>query len=65
MYFEFPAAGDVTIKLMDITGRILDEQVITNNTRAVFDVSGYTPGVYLYQVVTNGKTQSGKVLIEK
>jgi len=50
---------------MDITGRILDEQVITNNTRAVFDVSGYTPGVYLYQVVTNGKTQSGKVLIEK
>jgi hypothetical protein len=64
LYFRFPA-GRVTIKLTDVTGRVMDQQIISGKTQAAFNVKAYTPGIYLYQVITNGKTQSGKVLIEK
>lgn len=63
--FEFSNAETTTIKLLDITGRIIDERVINNLHQMSFDVSEYTPGLYLYQVITNGETQSGKVLIGK
>jgi len=49
---------------MDVTGRLLDEQLIQNNTLATFNFKNYTPGIYFYQVVTNGKTQTGKIVIE-
>ncbi len=63
--FEFPASGDVAIKITDVTGRLMDEQVVHDGTRTSFNVSGYTPGVYIYQVVTNGKVQAGKVVIRR
>jgi hypothetical protein len=50
---------------MDVTGRLMDEQVINNNNTATFSVKDHAPGMYLYQVITNGKTQTGKVLIER
>jgi hypothetical protein len=62
--FEFPASGNVTIKLMDVTGRVLDEQVINSGTMATFDVKGYAAGLYLYQVITAGNTQSGKFIVK-
>ena len=62
--FEFPASGNVTIKLMDITGRVLDRQEIANGTTASFSVRGYTAGLYLYQVITAGNTQSGKFIVK-
>jgi hypothetical protein len=62
--FEFPASGNVTIKLMDVTGRVLDEQVINTGTMAYFDVKGYAAGLYLYQVITAGNTQSGKFIVK-
>ncbi len=65
LYFEFPIAAEVTVRLTDILGRVMDEQVVRNGSQTSFDVHGYAPGLYLYQVITNGKTQSGKVLIGK
>jgi hypothetical protein len=62
--FEFPASGNVSIKLMDVTGRVLDERVITTGTMAAFDVKGYAAGLYLYQVITAGNTQSGKFIVK-
>ena len=62
--FEFPASGNVSIKLMDVTGRVLDEQVINTGTTAAFDVKGYAAGLYLYQVITAGNTQSGKFIVK-
>ncbi len=62
--FEYPPSDEVTIKLLDIVGRLLDEQTIYNNNAATFNVKGYTPGLYMYQYITNGKTQSGKFLVE-
>jgi len=51
--------------VMDITGQVMDEQEIHNNTNAIFNVKDYTEGMYLYQVITNGKTQTGKILVER
>ncbi len=62
--FEFPVSGNVMIKLMDITGRTMDEQVVNNQTIATFNVKGYAAGLYLYQVITDGKTQSGKFIVK-
>ncbi len=62
--FEFPVSGNVTIKLMDITGRVLDEQEINTGTMATFDVKGYAAGLYLYQVITAGNTLSGKFIVK-
>jgi hypothetical protein len=63
LYFEFPVSKEATVRLTDITGREMDKQVIRNGSNAQFSVKGYTPGMYMYQVVTDGKTQTGKVLI--
>ncbi len=63
--FQYSLQDNVTIKLMDITGRLMEEQVLQNSSFASFNVASYVPGVYLYQVITDGTTQSGKVLIGK
>jgi len=66
VYFEFPAAANVTINISDIDGRLLNKQVISNNaTSTSFNVSNYTPGVYLYQVITDHEVHSGKIIIAK
>ena len=62
--FQYAYQSSVTIKIIDITGRLMDEQTLQNSTIASFNVASYTPGIYLYQVITNGKTQSGKVIVE-
>ena len=49
---------------MDVTGRVMEEQAIHNNTIAIFNVRDYAPGLYIYQVITNGKIQSGKLLVQ-
>ena len=65
VYFTFPSSGQVTIKLMDVTGRLMDEQVVNNTDATSFNVVSYTPGIYMYQVITNGITQTGKIIIGK
>jgi hypothetical protein len=62
--FEFSASGNVNIKLMDVTGRVLDERVINTGSTATFDVRSYPEGLYLYQVITAGNTQSGKFIVQ-
>jgi len=47
------------------TGRLMDKQMLQNSTGTSFNVAGYAPGIYLYQVIMDGKTQSEKVVIGK
>jgi len=61
--FQYSTQATITIKLFDVTGRLMDEQVLQNSTATSFNVASYSPGIYLYQVITNTNTQSGKVLI--
>lgn len=63
--FRYSLQDNTTIKLFDVTGRIMDTQVLQSSTSASFNVEGYTPGIYMYQVITDNNTQSGKVLIGK
>ncbi len=62
LHILFPS-GDATIKLTDISGRIVDIQVIKNDVRAVFDVQRHTSGLYLYQVITDQGIHSGRIMI--
>jgi hypothetical protein len=65
VYFQFPATGEVTIKLMSITGQLMDEQVVSNTTSTSFNIQSYAPGIYVYQVVAQGVTQTGKIVINE
>lgn len=60
---EFPAAEKVSVKLVDMNGRTVASQNVENGTKVSFDVRGFAPGFYLYQVITNNGVQSGKVMI--
>jgi hypothetical protein len=63
--FTFPLAAKTEIKLMDISGRVMATQTMLNTTAASFNVSSYAPGMYLYQVTTDGHKQYGKILVSK
>ena len=62
--FQFPSSEKVTIRLLDISGRLMQERVVLSNTSASFNVAGYAPGIYLYQVITDSETASGKITIQ-
>ncbi len=62
--FRLPLCGDATVKLSDITGRIMDKKFVCNSSNVVIDVHGYTPGTYFYEILFNGKVESGHVLIQ-
>ena len=63
VYFEWGQQGDATIKLMDISGRTMTRQGVRNARHASIDVKGYAPGLYVYHIIANGKTKTGKILI--
>ena len=65
VFFTFPASAETIIKIMDVTGRGMDKQVVNYISATSFNVSGYTPGIYMYQVITDGRTQTGKILVGK
>jgi len=62
--FSFSAQTNVTIKIMDLTGNVIDEQVISGGNLATFDVHAYAKGIYLYQIVMPNNVATGKVVIE-
>ncbi len=64
LYFTF-SAGNVTVKLTDFNGRILEEQFIEGSLTATFNVQNYSPGIYLYHVITHDSVYTGKVLVRK
>ena len=63
--FRYSQQANITIKLLDVTGRLMDEQTLQNSSTTSFNVENYIPGIYLYQVITNNTTQTGKVVIGK
>jgi len=60
--FEFPT-GSGSVTLMEITGQVLEKQALNNTSSAVFSLSSYAPGLYMYQVTVNGVTKTGKVVL--
>lgn len=62
--FEFSQQANVTIKIIDITGKEMDEQLVICGNIATFDVHTYAKGIYLYQVIMPNGVITGKVVIE-
>ena len=62
--FRYSLQDNITIRLTDVVGRLMDEQVLQNSTTASFNVANYAPGIYLYQVITDSSIQSGKAVVE-
>lgn len=62
---EFPAAAEVAVKLFDMNGRIVAEQAANGKNKVSINVASFTPGLYFYQVISNGNVQSGKVTVGK
>lgn len=65
LYVEFPMSQNVTIRISDVQGRVIATQSLEKASGAKFDVRSFAPGLYMYQIVTDGMVQSGKVLIAK
>ncbi|MBL8017485.1 MAG: T9SS type A sorting domain-containing protein [Ignavibacteria bacterium] len=67
--FSLPAAGNVVIRIYDITGRFIDEPVnseFTAGTHSVsFDGSALASGVYLYRLTSSGHTAVKKMILTK
>ena len=67
--FEIPVSGIVSIKLYNITGK--EVAVITNNFyqagkwEVTFNGSQLSSGVYFYKLMTNGFTETRKMLLIK
>jgi hypothetical protein len=58
--------GALKIEIRDITGRILKtfNTEIAGNEKTRLDISGMKPGMYLLSAANNGKTITGKFLVE-
>ncbi len=61
--FSFPMTNLGTLNLVDLTGRVLAEQKISNECKATIDVSGYSPGLYYFEFKSNSLAKTGKVVI--
>lgn len=61
--FEFDYTEKGSVKISDVTGRTMNNVTISKSRSAIVDVKGLAPGIYLYIVTTDGKTQSGKFVV--
>lgn len=62
--FEFPATEKVSVKILDISGRLMSEQTLQDANHAAFSVDKFAPGMYIYQIITNSSIQSGKFIVD-
>lgn len=67
--FSLPSAGQATIRVYDVTGRLvttlLDDMVAAGHHQVVFDGSGISSGVYFCQLKAGGELQTRKMVLIK
>ncbi len=64
---NFDRAVDLTVKLVDVTGRVLETRNAGNTTSEMmrFDVSTLAEGVYFMQITANGQTATQRFVVVK
>jgi aminopeptidase N len=66
--FQLEKAGQVEIELFDITGKRIKEisNGFMNNGshRLSMDVQGLNPGIYFYNLTSNGESVTGKMVVQ-
>jgi len=59
--------SDVNLTLTDITGRVVENRFIANQSvgkqYVEFDTSDYAEGIYLYNVQVSGQNNTGKIVV--
>lgn len=67
--FTLPAAGRITLELLDVSGRrvetLLDEEHAAGAGSVSLDTSRYPAGVYFARAVTAGGSRTTKIVIER
>ena len=67
--FGLPAAGQVTVDVFDVTGklvsRVLDTQRAAGWHQVSFNASGLPSGTYLYRITAAGQVKTSKMLLVK
>ena len=65
--FQIPAAGKVTMRIMDYTGRVIltssNDYQAGSNTISISRSDLGNTGVYLYELRHNDKVLSGKMIV--
>jgi hypothetical protein len=65
--FSLTAAAAVRLAVYDVLGRevavLVDEQLDAGAHMAVFDASALPAGLYVYQLIANGRVASGRVTV--
>ena len=60
-FITFECEGEVLILISDITGRILLRQTLSaGDGKHQIDISGFSPGLYIYSADKNGSAKSGR-----
>ena len=67
--YYVPADTKVTLKILDILGRevttLVDEEVTAGKHKVIFDASSLSSGIYIYQLRTNDKIITRKMMLLK
>jgi hypothetical protein len=67
--FQMPEAGQASLKVYDAMGRevqtLVNERLNAGIYETKFEGSGLTSGVYFYKLITNGFTETKKMLMIK
>lgn len=63
---QAPAAGPVSVSLVDAAGRVVRQQRLTATAdgRAALPLQGVKAGLYLYRAEQGGRTATGRLLVE-
>ncbi|RPH95560.1 T9SS C-terminal target domain-containing protein [candidate division KSB1 bacterium] len=67
--YSIPVAGDVTLKVFDLTGREVAELVNTHQTAGAYAVpwngSTHSSGIYFYRLSAGNTTHTGRMVLMK
>ena len=67
--YYVPADTKVTLKILDILGRevttLVDKEVTAGKHKVIFDASSLSSGIYIYQLRTNDKIITRKMMLLK
>jgi hypothetical protein len=63
--FELPESGRVQVRIMDITGKVVEsweQQLGTGTHQYQVNTTQFRPGLYIYQVTSQGMTSATKMI---
>ncbi len=67
--FQLPAVSNVKLRVYDITGKevamLVNERLQAGTYETTFDGSGLNSGVYFYKLITDGFTETKKMILLK